>query len=69
MVVAQMQLWEPPIDDLIIVTSGRFTSDAVAIIEKYNHAKKVPVITMWANSHLERLLAARPNLMAKFQLK
>jgi hypothetical protein len=69
MVVAQMQLWEPPVDDLIITTSGRFTSDAVAMIEKHNYAKKAPFIRMWPNSHLERLLAARPNLMAKFQLK
>ncbi len=68
-VVAQMQLWEPPVDDLIIATSGRFTSDAVAMIEKHNHVKKIPFIRMWPNSHLERLLAARPNLIAKFQLK
>jgi hypothetical protein len=65
-----MQLWEPPtVDELIIATSGRFTSDAVDIIEKHNNAKKSPFIRMWPESHLERLLAARPQLITKFQLQ
>ena len=70
MVIGQMQLWEsPPVDELIIATSGRFTSDAVDIIEKHNNAKKPPSIRMWPESHLERLLAARPHLIAEFKLK
>ena len=61
----QMALWpNPPVDILIIATSGRFTSDAVAWIEQHNHTGVRPLIEMWAESHLERLLASRPALIA-----
>lgn len=39
--VAAMALWEPPpVDVLIVATTGRFTSDAVAWIEKHNNDSK-----------------------------
>lgn len=67
---AQMALWEPPpVDVLIVATSGRFTTDAVDWIEKHNADRKRPVIEMWPDSHLERLLAARPHLVAEFGLR
>jgi hypothetical protein len=63
-------LWEPPsIDTLIIATSGRFTTDAVAFIEKHNLSGKRPHVEMWAESHLERLLAEKPWLVAEFKLR
>jgi hypothetical protein len=66
----QMSLWgEPPVDVLVIATSGRFTADAVQWIEKRNHGKRSPMIEMWAESHLEGLLAARPSLIAEFGLR
>ncbi len=66
----QMELWEPPpVDVLVLCTSGRFTSDAVDMIEKHNAARKRPLIQMWPESTLERLLAARPHLVAEFRLK
>lgn len=66
----QMRLWEPPrVDIHIIATSGRFTSDAVAIIEKHNHSDSALRIEMWPESHLERLLASRPAIIAEFQLR
>jgi hypothetical protein len=68
--IGQMKLWEPPrIDTLIIATSGRFTSDAVALIEKHNQSDTALRIEMWTESHLERLLAARPSLIAEFKLR
>jgi hypothetical protein len=68
--VAQMKLWEPPsVDFCIIVTSGRFTSDAIAFIDKENQADRVLRIKMWPESHLENLLAARPDLIAQFNLR
>jgi hypothetical protein len=67
---AQMKLWEPPrVDELIIVTTGRFTTDAVNYIEKHNQSSSSMRIEMWANSHLERLLARRPELIAEFRLR
>jgi len=67
---AQMKLWEPPrVDELIIVTTGRFTTDAIDWIEKRNQSSDAMRIEMWPNSHLERLLARRPELIAEFKLR
>jgi Restriction endonuclease len=66
----QMALWEPPrVHVLIVATSGNFTADAVAWVEKHNDAGKQPAVEMWASSHLERLLAQRPHLVAEFGLR
>lgn len=66
----RMSLWEPPkVDVLIIATSGRFTSDAVALVEKHNAQGLLPKIEMWAESHLERLLATRPGIVGRFGLR
>ncbi|WP_133121824.1 restriction endonuclease [Pleomorphomonas carboxyditropha] len=66
----QMALWEPPrVDILIIATSGRFTTDAVAAIEKQAQSDRALRIEMWPESHLEMLLAARPALIAEFGLR
>jgi hypothetical protein len=66
----QMRLWEPPrVDVLIIASSGRFSSDAVRLIELQNQSDSALRIEMWPESHLERLLAARPALIAEFGLR
>jgi len=68
--VTKMALWEPPpVDVLIIATSGRFTNDAVEWIEKHNNARKRPMIEPWPESHIESLLAQRPGLVAEFHLR
>jgi hypothetical protein len=65
----QMALWEPPrVDELIIATSGRFSTDAVQWIEKHNESNHSLRIIMWANSHLEKLLAQRPKLLRRYKL-
>jgi hypothetical protein len=66
----QMALWsDPRVDVLVIATSGRFTADAVSWIERHNASTGLPRIEMWPESHLERLLAARPALIAEFNLR
>jgi hypothetical protein len=66
----QMTMWAPPrVDVLIIATSGRFTTDAVAIIEAQGRSDRALKIEMWPESHLEMLLAARPALIAEFGLR
>lgn len=66
----QMKLWEPPrIDELIIVSSGRFTTDAIDYIERSNRGSEAMRIEMWPSSQLERLLATRPELIADFHLR
>ncbi len=68
--VASIKLWDnPPVDVLIIATTGRFTMDAVSWIEKHNGAREHPAIEQWPESHLESLLAQRPNLVAEFNLR
>jgi hypothetical protein len=66
----QIKLWEPPrVDVLIIATSGRFSSDAVASIEKHGQSDSGLRIEMWPESHLETLLASRPHFIAEFALR
>lgn len=66
----QVQQWEPPqINELIIVTSGRFSADAVSMVERQNQSNSSLKIQMWPESHLERLLAARPSIIAEFNLR
>lgn len=68
--VAQMDLWnEPPVQVLIIATSGRFTTDAVQWVENRASKGTPPRVELWPESHLESLLAARPALIAQFKLR
>jgi hypothetical protein len=68
--VAHMDTWNtPPVDELIIATSGRFTADAVTWIEKHNDKGVRPRVVMWPESRLEMLLAKRPALIAEFSLR
>jgi hypothetical protein len=67
---SQMELWQPPrVDGLIIATTGRFTADAITLVEQHNQADRALHISMWPDSHLERLLAARPHLIGEFRLR
>jgi Restriction endonuclease len=68
--VEAMKLWEPPpVDVLVIATSGRFSSDAVAWIERHNEERARPTVEPWAESHLESLLTERSHLVAEFGLR
>ncbi|MCJ2059812.1 restriction endonuclease [Methylobacterium sp. J-048] len=66
----QIALWtNPRADVLIIATTGRFSTDAVQWVEQHNERAAQPRIEIWPESHLERLLAARPALIAEFGLR
>lgn len=66
----QMCLWtDPRVDMLIIATTGRFSQQAVQWIERHNAGGALPRIEMWPESRLERVLAARPDLIAEFKLR
>lgn len=68
--LAALPLWEPPVvRTLVIATSGRFTSDAVAIVEKHNADGKLPFIELWPDSRLETQLSQRPDLIASYRLR
>lgn len=65
-----MKLWEPPpVDVLIIATTGRFSGEAVAWIDSHNRSGHAPRIEMWADSHLELILSKRPEIVAEFRLR
>lgn len=60
----QMKLWEPPrVDEVIVASSGRFTQDAVKWAAKHNEDGIRPRVVLWAESHLESLLASRADLL------
>lgn len=59
----------PVVRNLIIVTSGRFTSDAIGVAEKHNNDGKTPIIELWPNSHLEAMLARRPDIVEAHRLR
>jgi hypothetical protein len=67
--VAKAQLWSsPPFDAVVIATTGRFSSDAVAWIENHNLGSRLQ-LEMWPESHLEMLLATRPTVVEEFRLR
>lgn len=68
--VASVSLWEPPVVRvLIMVTSGRFTIDAIAWTDKHNDTGVRPFIELWPESRLETLLAQKPHLAAAHHLR
>jgi hypothetical protein len=68
--LAALSLWEPPVVRvLIIATSGRFTADAIGVVEKHNNDGKTPLIELWPNSHLEAMLAQRPELVEAHNMR
>ncbi len=68
--LAALPTWEPPVVRiLVIATSGRFTTDAVAVAEKHNADGKLPFIELWADSRLETQLSQRPDLIAVYNLR
>lgn len=67
---SQMELWQPPrVDTLVIATTGRFTADAISLVEQHNQSDRALNIAMWPDSHLEQLLAKRPHLIGQFRLR
>ena len=65
-----MELWQPPrVDVLVVATTGRFTTDAVSLVERHNQSDNALHIEMWPDSHLEGRLAAKPHLVGQFGLR
>ncbi|WP_328534754.1 restriction endonuclease [Micromonospora zamorensis] len=60
---------DAPFDVLVIATSGRFTSDAVAWIERHNARGERPSIELWNDARLEALLSERPQLIRVYELR
>jgi hypothetical protein len=68
--VTSVEHWNnPPVDVLVIATSGRFTADAVSWVERHNAKGIRPRVEMWNDARLESLLADRPHLVLSFGLR
>lgn len=64
---SSLKTWQPPvIRALIIVTSGRFSANAVDVAEKHNTEGNMPFITLWANTHLESVLSRNLDLASHY---
>ena len=62
----QVGLWSKNFAAVIVVTSGRFTQDAVGWREQRELKGRFPAVEFWANSHLEHLLSSRPTVRARY---
>lgn len=67
--IAAAQLWTPIARGLLVVTSGRFTTDAISLAELHNDRGQTPYLDLWPDSRLEMLLAKRPALVAAHGLR
>lgn len=63
-------LWGPPhIRQLIFATSGKFTSDAVQLVQKHNNQGTHGVhIEIWERNKLEFILMKMPEIVQKYRL-
>lgn len=68
--VVSIEHWQdPPFDVLVIATSGRFTSDGIAAIERHNGRGGRPSVEVWNDAQLEVLLNERPHLIRAYDLR
>lgn len=67
--MVKAQLWTPRFAVVVIATSGRFTTDAIAWTEQHNDSGASPLIELWPESRLETMLAVRPDLVAAYALR
>ncbi|GGK41743.1 hypothetical protein GCM10010124_38200 [Pilimelia terevasa] len=66
----RITLWEPPVvRGFVVATSGHFTPDAVAWVERHNEAGKVPFVDLWPEPRLTTMLSQRPWLVAEYELR
>lgn len=64
------QLWrDPPVDIVVVATSGRYSADAVAWAEARRSRQEVPQLELWAENDLEHMLSRRPHIAAGFGLR
>jgi len=64
--LAEVGLWSKNFAVVVIVTSGRFTQDAVEWRESREIRGEYPAVEFWPDSHLEHLLASRPALRSQY---
>lgn len=68
--LSRLSLWEPPaIRSIVLATSGRFSADAVGVVDRHNEQALRPYIELWPDNRLEALLTQRPALAITYGLR
>ncbi|MDM3870221.1 restriction endonuclease [Porticoccus sp. W117] len=71
-VVNDAETWDPPFDEVIIVTSGTFTEMGIRWTEQHNKRNKNgqrPIVFLEPKGHLEVLLSRHPQLIQHLGLR
>jgi hypothetical protein len=68
--LADLQLLEPPpVDWLIVATTGALTARAHEFVERHNNSRTRPFIDMWAEHRLTGIVTQKPGLVAAYRLR
>lgn len=67
--IVKAETWAPPFHAVIMVTSGRFTTDAVTWSEIRASSGRRPDVELWSDADLERLLSRFPSIAAAHGLR
>lgn len=68
--ITRIGFWDQSkVNELVIATTGTFTENAVLYVDKHNLSDKALRIDLWSESHIGRILAKRPDLIAQFGLR
>jgi hypothetical protein len=68
--LGQVQLWTPPpVHGLIVVTTGKFSIDAVDLAESRNRDGHLPRLDLWESARLESLVSQQPAIIGAYGLR
>lgn len=57
------------VDVYLIITSGKFTDQALQVIQEWNENNAKPKVEVWGDWKLEQLLASHPDLIIQYGLR
>lgn len=57
------------VDLYLIVTCGKFTDQAIQVVQEWNKRNTKPKVEMWGDWKLEQLLASHPELIKRYGLR
>lgn len=63
-----LSLLHDNVDLYLLITSGKFSDQAIQIVEKQNQTNNKPHVEVWEHWKLEKLLASYPNLIKIYGL-
>lgn len=67
-IVVKAETWNPPFNEVIILTTSAFTEQAVRWTENHNAGVR-PTVTLEPGGHLEVMLSRNPSLISHLGLR